>query len=121
MRAEPYITSIEPTRASSSSIDGLSSFELEAHGPEFVAQQELGIAERQAIGRVARLRGIGRRGFGKAGLLLRAVELAALEVAFGAFGLFDIAHSSLPVLTHPPRDSRPEWEARAVFPRRRRI
>ena len=59
---------------------GLQELELEAHRPELVAEQEIGVAERQAIGRMARLRGIGGRRLGEAGFLLGAVELAGLEV-----------------------------------------
>jgi hypothetical protein len=36
---------------------GLEQFELEPHRPQFLAQEEIGIAERQPIGRVLLLRG----------------------------------------------------------------
>src|SRR5688500_19421628 len=39
---------------------------------------------------------------------LRAVELAALEVALGACGVVGFAHSILPMQTPIPRDSRRE-------------
>ena len=112
MRAEPYITSIEPTPRLVEQHLGLEQLELEAHRPQLVAQQEIGVAERQAIGRVARLRGFGRRGFGEAGFLLRAVELAVLEVAFApASGLsVSVTHLSHATAAHLGT-ARPRWEA----------
>ena len=87
MRAEPYITSVEPTPRLVEQHLGLEQLELETHRPQLLAQQEIGVAEGQAIGRVARLRRVGGRGFGEAGFLLGAVELAALRSPSAGSGL----------------------------------
>ena len=60
---------------------GLEQLELEAHRAQLVAQHEVDVAERQPVGRMARLRAVGRGGFGEARLLLGAVELVSGKVA----------------------------------------
>ncbi len=96
---------------------GLQQLELEAHWPEFVAQQEVRIAERQAIGRMARLRRVGRGPVGESGFLVGGVELAIGEIAFTLLRFF-VCHCQRPRPTAPGgqarcalRDavSRPPW------------
>jgi hypothetical protein len=88
-RGDPGRTVTDQRRADLGLVEqhlALQQLELEAHRAQFLAKQKVGIAERQAIGRIA---GLGRRGdmrLNELGLLLGLVEPAAMEALFFFFG-----------------------------------
>jgi hypothetical protein len=80
----------------------LQQLELEAHRPQFLAQQEVGVPERQAIGRMKGLRGFGGGGLDEARLLLRRVEGSILDRALVVLGSILVVHALLPAVCPAP-------------------
>ena len=68
---------------------GLQQFELEAHRAQFLAQQEVGVAKREAVGRALLLRRGARLRFDEAGFLLGLVEAVIGQIA----GILVVCHA----------------------------